>query len=443
MELDSSVVQDNNEKTFYEKVDNYIDSLSENFREKSVIKQHVYNDILKCLLLPKGTSTHPYSSTFVYWAKQKFILIKIAGIDIVACAKSKKPVCVYEAFYNVITEAHVNVSHGGREKTSFELNSQYSWISRFCIDIFLRQCIPCQTRKPIKQHITSKPIISLGVMTRLQIDLIDLRTRHDKISSDLAYCWILNCIDHFSKFSWAFPLKNKSANEVASKLHELFFLFGPPRLLHSDNGREFVSSVITELKIIFPDLRFIRGRPRHPQSQECIERANGVLCDAPSKWMSTNNSSSWSYGLLPVVYGLNTRKSTVTKATPYKIMFGQQPRSNSDFWKLVHQSGVDDEEDLPAPVEESNYDLIDDIDINTITFDALIDADVVDLVRQVSDDVSSISLINTLSTPKVSSAITTTSTNHSTIRKSATDHYLATANKKNEITSRFFKARCQ
>ncbi|CAF4978312.1 unnamed protein product [Rotaria sp. Silwood1] len=395
MELDSSVVQDNNEKTFYEKVDNYIDSLSENFREKSVIKQQVYNDILKCLLLPKGTSTHPYSSTFVYWAKQKFILIKIAGIDIVACAKSKKPVCVYEAFYNVITEAHVNVSHGGR------------------------------------------------VMTRLQIDLIDLRTRHDKISSDLAYCWILNCIDHFSKFSWAFPLKNKSANEVASKLHELFFLFGPPRLLHSDNGREFVSSVITELKIIFPDLRFIRGRPRHPQSQECIERANGVLCDAPSKWMSTNNSSSWSYGLLPVVYGLNTRKSTVTKATPYKIMFGQQPRSNSDFWKLVHQSGVDDEEDLPAPVEESNYDLIDDIDINTITFDALIDADVVDLVRQVSDDVSSISLINTLSTPKVSSAITTTSTNHSTIRKSATDHYLATANKKNEITSRFFKARCQ
>ncbi|CAF3669934.1 unnamed protein product [Rotaria sp. Silwood1] len=123
MELDSSVVQDNNEKTFYEKVDNYIDSLSENFREKSVIKQQVYNDILKCLLLPKGTSTHPYSSTFVYWAKQKFILIKIAGIDIVACAKSKKPVCVYEAFYNVITEAHVNVSHGGREKTSFELNS--------------------------------------------------------------------------------------------------------------------------------------------------------------------------------------------------------------------------------------------------------------------------------------------------------------------------------
>jgi hypothetical protein len=55
-----------------------------------------------------------------------------------------------------------------------------------------------------------------------------------------------------------------------------FFFFGPPQSLHSDNGREFVSVVITELKTLFPDLVFIRGRPRHPQSQGCVERANGI-----------------------------------------------------------------------------------------------------------------------------------------------------------------------
>jgi hypothetical protein len=62
-----------------------------------------------------------------------------------------------------------------------------------------------------------------------------------------------------------------------------FFFFGPPQSLHSDNGREFVSVVITELKTLFPDLVFIRGRPRHPQSQGCVERANGILCDALGK----------------------------------------------------------------------------------------------------------------------------------------------------------------
>ena len=91
--------------------------------------------------------------------------------------------------------------------------------------------------------------------------------------------------------------------------------------LHSDNGREFVASVIVELKNLFPDLVFIRGRPRHPQSQGCIERANGILYDALGKWMCTNDSNSWSSALLPVVYGINTRKSTLTKTTPYEVMF--------------------------------------------------------------------------------------------------------------------------
>jgi len=75
-----------------------------------------------------------------------------------------------------------------------------------------------------------------------------------------------------------------------TKLRELFFVFAPPHLLHSDNGREFVASVIIKLKKLFPDLLFVRGRPRHPQSQGCIERANGVLCDALGKWMSRNSA---------------------------------------------------------------------------------------------------------------------------------------------------------
>ncbi|CAF4582297.1 unnamed protein product, partial [Didymodactylos carnosus] len=104
-------------------------------------------------------------------------------------------------------------------------------------------------------------------MPRLQIDLIDIRTRPDVISIDVSYLWILNCIDHFSKFSWSYPLQSKSAVEVTQKLRALFFVFGPPHLLHSDNGAEFIANVIVELKVLFPDMCFVRGRPRHPQSQ--------------------------------------------------------------------------------------------------------------------------------------------------------------------------------
>ncbi len=48
MESNSTIVQMNNdEKNYYVKVDEYINSLDEKFREKCIIKQQVYDDILK------------------------------------------------------------------------------------------------------------------------------------------------------------------------------------------------------------------------------------------------------------------------------------------------------------------------------------------------------------------------------------------------------------
>jgi hypothetical protein len=44
--------------------------------------------------------------------------------------------------------------------------------------------------------------------------------------------------------------------------------------LESDNGREFTVNIITELKSLLSDLKVVHGRPRHPQSQGSVERAN-------------------------------------------------------------------------------------------------------------------------------------------------------------------------
>ena len=51
---------------YYEELEKHINSLSAKFREKSVIKQNTYNDIIKCLLLPKGKSSVAFSAKFVY-----------------------------------------------------------------------------------------------------------------------------------------------------------------------------------------------------------------------------------------------------------------------------------------------------------------------------------------------------------------------------------------
>jgi len=83
-------------------------------------------------------------------------------------------------------------------------------------------------------------------------------------------------MDHFSKYHVLFPLKQKTADEVTSLLEEcVLAYFGPPKIFHSDNGREFVNQVIKALFSQWEgDTTFISGRPRHSQSQGLIERGN-------------------------------------------------------------------------------------------------------------------------------------------------------------------------
>ena len=46
--------------------------------------------------------------------------------------------------------------------------------------------------------------------------------------------WILHCVDHWSKFNFAYALEAKSARNVADVLNtHIFPYFGVPRILHS------------------------------------------------------------------------------------------------------------------------------------------------------------------------------------------------------------------
>lgn len=44
------------------------------------------------------------------------------------------------------------------------------------------------------------------------------------------------------------PLKTKRAKEVADTLLIFFLEFGAPKMLQSDNGREFVHAIIRQMK---------------------------------------------------------------------------------------------------------------------------------------------------------------------------------------------------
>ena len=75
-------------------------------------------------------------------------------------------------------------------------------------------------------------------------------------------------------------------SDIFFNLIEVFTLFGAPHILQSDNGREFTAL----LKLMWPELVIVHGKPRHPQSQGSVERSNGDIHDMLTAWMRDNES---------------------------------------------------------------------------------------------------------------------------------------------------------
>ncbi|CAF1268580.1 unnamed protein product [Rotaria magnacalcarata] len=179
-------------------------------------------------------------SQFKYWVQKYFMLIKVGDLNVVySTDKISRPVEVYEELYTKLDACHNRVGHHGRDKAWHEIKDHYSWVPYDVVMIFIKLCDSCSNRQIFPKFPASKPIVSIGYLTRIQIDLIDMRCRPDG-----SFKWILHVKDHFTKFSWVYPLESKEAEPVAEKLLNQFYSFGPPRILQSDNGKEFVARII-------------------------------------------------------------------------------------------------------------------------------------------------------------------------------------------------------
>jgi hypothetical protein len=89
--------------------------------------------------------------------------------------------------------------------------------------------------------------------------------------------------------------------------------------------------VLTALKALWPDLVILNGRPRHPQSQGSVERANEHVKDMLSAWLSDNNTKNWPEGLRFVQLAKNTRPHrSLGMRSPYEVVFGGDAKLGCD-----------------------------------------------------------------------------------------------------------------
>ena len=185
---------------------------------------------------------------------------------------------------------------------------------------WVKECDKCQRMEKIKTCAPElKPIKANGLWEFLGIDLIGplpLTTQGNK--------YILTVTDLWSKYVEAFSIPEKSAFVVFKCLTTMFYRFGPPKKILSDQGREFVNGLNEFLFSTF-NIRHLITSAYHPQTNGQDERTNQIIKRALSK-VANETQDNWDTLLEPVLFGLRTCVQSSTKFTPFFLMFGREAR---------------------------------------------------------------------------------------------------------------------
>ncbi|CAF1500165.1 unnamed protein product, partial [Rotaria sordida] len=179
---------------------------------------------------------------------------------------------ILDELFDSIYTAHIKIGYRDINSTMREIKKSMLVLQKTHIKLFISGCHECkikQTKPKNSPKLVVQPVISNDFNEHGQVDLIDMQS-----CPDATFKVILNYQDHFTKFCILKAMKTKTAAEVAYHLLDIFTTFGAPRILQSDNGREFVAKVIEELADMWKDLKIVHGRARHSKSQGSVERSN-------------------------------------------------------------------------------------------------------------------------------------------------------------------------
>ena len=98
-----------------------------------------------------------------------------------------------------------------------------------------------QLREPVPKPVAPlQPIVATKVFDHVMCDLISFPV------PSFGFKYVLIFKDVFSGFIRSYKLRDKTSQGVLKCLEDLVCFLGPPRLLTSDNGGEFVSDSLIE-----------------------------------------------------------------------------------------------------------------------------------------------------------------------------------------------------
>jgi len=221
-----------------------------------------------------------------------------------------------------ITGGHFSI-----RRTLDQVKRRFYWLIwkedtiRFC-----KRCEPCNEyhRGKLRRTGSLQPVIAGAPYEQWYIDLTGPHPR-----SQRGHVYILTCVDAFSKWAEAFPLRSKEDEPIAKVLVEqVFCRFGTPVSLLSDQGKEMDGNIMKHVcrKLGIDKLRTTQYKPSTNQVERLHRSINAILGKTVA-----SHQKDWDSRVSFAISAYRASRHESTRYSPNMLTLGTVIRAPADI----------------------------------------------------------------------------------------------------------------
>jgi len=223
----------------------------------------------------------------------------------------------------VVSLGHDSImsGHQGVKKTYDRVTAEFFWpgvhadVQRYC-----RSCDICQRTTP-KGRISKMPLGQMPLIDRpfkrVAVDLVGPIAP----MTDRGNRYILTMVDYATRYPEATALKSVEAEIVTESLVTMFTRVGIPEEILSDQGSQFMSSVMKEVGRLL-SMTQLKTSVYHPMCNGLVEKFNGTL-KAMLRRMCAEKPKYWDRYLPALLFAYREVPQESLCFSPFELLYGR------------------------------------------------------------------------------------------------------------------------